>query len=68
MASPKTKCGVVQDITTMDITTSDGVDVKDTQMLTGMGELPAGYDAANVIKPYETGAQTKGGSSKTGSV
>jgi hypothetical protein len=56
----KTKTGVVPDIESAEITPSSGVDVKDTQMLTGLGELPAGHNATNVQTPYETGSQPRG--------
>lgn len=55
----KMKNGVVTDIETTEITPDSGVKIEDTKMLSGTGELPAGYDDTNKTSPYSTGPQPK---------
>lgn len=64
----KMKNGVPVDLIGLDVTPDSGVDVKDTQMLKGQGELPAGYNAVNKQEAYTTGAQPRGKASETGSI
>lgn len=45
----------------MEVTPESGTKVEDTKMLTGLGELPAGYNDTNVTTPVEGKPQPKVG-------
>lgn len=51
----------VIDVANEEITPDDGVDVRNTRMLSGLGDLPAGYNDVNVVKPVEGKPQPKAG-------
>ena len=50
----------IKNIRDMEVTTSSGKDVKDTEMLSGEAEVTSAEKATNAVKQYETGSTDKG--------
>lgn len=58
MADKKTKNGIIVDIPGTECSPEDGVDVKSTKQLTGLGDNPSGFGAAPSTDAYVTGGKS----------